>query len=231
MYPSTYGGPYGNLVTYGTLNLTDWSVLSPPSVQTFEEPLDLADVLTYLKLDAGDLDSEMVQADITAARSIAETLQGRDLVRKQWDLTRDYWPCGVGGVHRGAVELRPHLVAVDLVRRRDSNGAYTDLVENTEYVVDASKQPGLIVPPYNAWWPSYTPWPSSSLLIRFTCGLSLDSQFWSGPGQAVRAGMRRLISDWHSNRLPRVLQRGETLALPDPITSMLSFGSLKRVVR
>lgn len=233
MYPSTYSaGPYGNLVGYGTLNLTDWSVLSPPSVQTFTEPLDIAEVLNFLRLDQDDAEASMIQADITAARVYAEGLQGRDLVRKQWDLALDYWPCSwSAAVRDGAIELRPHLVSVDLVRRRDSSGTDTPLAENTEYIVDTSKQPGLIRPPYNAWWPSFTPWPSSAVLVRFTSGLAPDAQFWSGPGQAVKTGMRRLISDWYNNRVPRVLQRGETLALPDPITAMLSFGGLKRAVR
>ena len=67
-------------------------------------------------------------------------MQGRTLSRKQWDLSLDYWPS-----YR--IELREPLASVDLVRYRDSDGNYSMMTENTDYVVDTARQPGAIRAP------------------------------------------------------------------------------------
>lgn len=236
MYPSVFSGLsigsylYGG-VSYGTLELTQAS-----PAQTFAEPLEVAEVGAFLRLSDEEwhLEENTLAGMISAAREMAEGLQGRDLIVKQWDLSRDYWPYGPTW-QQIQIELRGPLISVDLVKYRDSGGAYTALVENTDYVVDTSKTPGVIRPPYSAWWPSYAPWPSSSLLIRFTSGMDATDQFWSGPGARVKIGMKMLISEWFSNRLPRILGRGETLAMPDPtldpITLLMSSGAVPRAVR
>jgi uncharacterized phiE125 gp8 family phage protein len=220
MYPP-YGGAftnqrgnYGGLVPYGTLALTE----SSPE-QSFEEPLTTPNVQAYLRIEVDDTEGGLLAGMITAARSAAELMQGRDLVRKQWDLTLDYWP-------DGPVQLRPDLVSVDLVRSRDNTGAYTLLVEDTDYVVDASKKPGIITPPWGTTWPTYTPWPSSSLLVRFTSGLTFASSFWKGPGARVKMGMHLLISEWYNNRLPFGVNVEE---LPYKIKACLGWGAVARV--
>lgn len=228
MYPSVNIGSYlyGG-VPYGTLELTQAS-----PVQTFAEPLELTEIGSFLHLseEEWNLEADTLVGMISAARAMAEGLQGRDLIIKQWDLNRDYWPSGPTW-QQTQLELRGPLRSVDLVRCRDSGGAYTTLVENTDYVVDTSKTPGVILPPYSAWWPSYAPWPSSSLLVRFTSGMGATDQFWIGPGARVKIGMKMLVAEWFSNRLPRTLGRGETLATLDPITLLLSSGAVPRPPR
>jgi len=236
MYPfasmDNYGqqfGLYGG-ATYGTLTLTDAS-----PAQTFAQPLDTDETMKFLGLELDDENRDMVEGFIKGALVQAEICQNRDLMIKQCDLSRDYWPLGPTW-RQTWVELRAPLVSVDLVKYQDSNGTWTTLTEGTDYIVDASKQPGIIAPPYNHWWPLYTPWPSSSLLIRFTSGMAPDSQFWTGEhGSNVLIGMKMLVRDWFDNRNPRVLGRGETLAMPfageDPITLLLSSGALPRAVR
>lgn len=206
--------PYGGLVSYGSLELTEAS-----PAQEFTEPLAQSEIESYLHLPASHPEGETLADLIIAARSVAEFFQNRDLVRKQWDLSLDYWP-------RGEVQLRPHLVSVDLVRTRDNTGAYTTLEEDTHYVVDASKKPGVLVQPWGTPWPTYTPWPSSSLLVRFTCGLTSNSTFWKGPGARVKTGMRLLVGEWFSNRIPF----GEKVEeLPYKIKHCLSYGAIPRV--
>src|SRR5579875_1336015 len=90
-YP--YGYPYvspydSNFDSYGTLRLT-----STEQPQTFTEPLLVADAKKQLRLDATfTADDDFMGVLISAAREQAEILQNRDLVRKQWDLSYDYWP-------------------------------------------------------------------------------------------------------------------------------------------
>ena len=227
MYPPFGGvglyGPYGSvslygsIVTYGSLNLTE---SSPP--QSFTEPLDLLEVKTFLHFTAGDNDrNDEISSMITAAREQAEILQGRDLVRKQWDLSMDYW-----NAYR--VELRDPLVSVDLVQFTNSDGVVTQMHEGADYLVDRAKHPGVLVPPYNSTWPIYTPRPSSSLLFRFTSGFASDSAWWSDSGARIKMGMKQLISLWFTERLPVVKGPGAMEEYPFMITSNLSYGALGR---
>ena len=194
----TYGnlGLYGALVAYGTRVLTETS-----PVQSFSEPLALGDVKAFLKLpERSPVDSEedaLVESLISAARAVAEMEQcGRELILRQWDHFFDYWPS-----YR--LELGKPLVSVDLVQYRDSDGNYTVLTEDVDYLVDAIKQPGVLAPMYNKTWPTFTPWPSSSILVRYTSGYSNADPWWAGDiGQNVLNGMRLLISDWFNNRMP-----------------------------
>lgn len=220
MYPSRYYGLYGALVSYGSLNLTE----SSPA-QSFTEPLTLAEVKSYLKVpERSPADSEeddLLLSFISGAREQAEILQGRDLVRKQWDLSHDYW-------FSNCVELRAPLISVDLVQRKDSNGIVTPLVENTDYIVDKAKQPGILTPPYNQTWPAFTPWPSSALLFRFTSGFDATSPFWKDAGGRIKGGMKLLISEWYNRRLSFEKGASATDQYPPGVTSWLSFGALQR---
>jgi uncharacterized phiE125 gp8 family phage protein len=217
----TYGnlGLYGALVAYGSLNLTDTS-----PQQTFIEPITVGEMQSYLKVperspvDQGEID--FLTALISAAREQAEILQGADLVQKQWDLNLDYWPS-----YR--IEMRPPLQSVDLVQYTDSNNEITKLVVDVDYIVDKSKGPGILAPPYNGTWPTFTPWPSSSILIRFTSGVTSTSPFWSGSGARIKIGMKLLMSHWYNNRIP-FDRAGAVVELPYAITSCLSYGSNMR---
>ena len=156
-------GLWGWLAPNGSIALTD----SSPS-QTFEEPFTPEEIKAFLKIPVRsptDPEEDALVCDlISAARVVAEYFQGRDLVRKQWDLHLDFWIDYF-------IKLRDNLISVDLFQVRDSDGSYNTLVENTDFIVDPSKSPGLVAPPYNEMWFTFTPWPSSAILIRFTCGI------------------------------------------------------------
>jgi uncharacterized phiE125 gp8 family phage protein len=216
----SYLGQYGALDAYGTLTLSETS-----PAQTFTEPLTLSEVRDYLRIPevspADQAEDDTLSSLITAAREQAEILQGRDLVRKQWDLNYDYWPS-----YR--VELRPPVVSIDLVKYKDFNGNETEMVENTDFIADLKKQPAVILPPWNNTWPSFTPWPTSAILIRFTAGYLNTDPFWSDAGARVKTGMKLLISHWWENRLPIEKGAAAIVEYPYAITSNLSFGQVPR---
>jgi uncharacterized phiE125 gp8 family phage protein len=219
---------YGGAVAgYSSINLTD---ASPP--QSFVEPLTLADVKSYLKLPARSPadpgEDAGLSSLISAARGQAEILQGRDLVRKQWDKFLDYWPPQTPA-NGNFIQLRAPLVTVDLVQLKDSTGALAILAENTDYVVDTAKQPGVLAPPYNSIWRSFTPWPSSAILIRFKSGFAANSPWWTADGELVRKGMRELISDWFNNRLPFAQGLDPTQEYRFGVTAALSQGGIRLV--
>jgi len=215
----TYGnlGLYGALVVYGSLNLT---VTSPQ--QVFTEVITLNEIKSFLKVpQRSPIDPEedaQLTEFISAAREQAEILQNQDLVQKQFDLCHDYWPS-----YR--VEMRKPLQSVDLVQYTDSNGDVTAMVEDVDYIVDASKGPGILAPPYNATWPTFTPWPSSAILVRFTSGYALTDPFWQGPGARIKTGMKLLISAWYNNRLPFEKGAGPGQEYPYTVTSCLTYGA------
>jgi uncharacterized phiE125 gp8 family phage protein len=218
-------GSYGNMlmwgayVTYGTLQLTE---SSPP--QSFVEPISLDEAKDFLKVPqrspAEPAEDALIQGLIVAARSYAENEQGTDLVRKQWDLVFDYWMS-----YR--IELPPGpLVSVDEVQYTDFKGKITLLAEGTDYIVDRSKQPGCILPPYNVMWPCFTPLPSSAIRVRFTSGYAPGDPYWNGDGAVVKHGMRYLISQWYNLRLAVGAPASEW---PYTAAATLGFGARSRV--
>ena len=202
----------------GSLNLT---VTSP--IQTFSEPLTLAEVQVWLGvpvLSPVDAESDtLISALISAAREQAEVLQGRDLIEKQWTLTLETFP--------PVVELRPPLVSVQSVTYKDSDGTTHTLAENTDYIVDTSKHPGIIMPPYGESWPSFTGWPTSPITIAFTSGFASTAAFWNEAGARVKLGMKMLISAWFNRRLPFEPSNIGISEMPFTVTALPSTGSLR----
>ncbi len=219
-YP--YGYPYvspydSNFDAYGTLRLTE-----SETPQTFVEPFTVDEVKGWLRLDAGFVDDDaMIAVLISAAREQAEILQNRDLVKKQWDLSYDYWP-------EYRLRLRAPCVSVDLLQYTDLTGAVTTMAVTADYVVDLKKEPAVITPPWNRSWPAFTPFPSGAILARFTSGYSNDSPFWQGPGARLKMGMQMLISSWYEERLPFTPNARADAELPFAVTSCLNYGALER---
>jgi uncharacterized phiE125 gp8 family phage protein len=220
-YP--YGYPYvspydSNFDSYGTLCLTETD-----SGQTFDMPLALEEVKEFLRISTDDVSQDItLEGMIFGAIDQAEILQNRDLFKKQWDLSYDYWP-------EYRIRLRAPCVSVDLMRYTDLTGAETTMVVNTDYVTDLKKQPGVVTPPWNRSWPAFTPFPSSAILVRFTSGYVTAAPFWQGAGARVKMGMKQLISSWFEQRLPFTLGARSDAELPFSVSSNLSYGALERV--
>jgi uncharacterized phiE125 gp8 family phage protein len=196
-----------------SLNLT---VTSP--AQSLDLALTVGEVEHFLGLVSLSPDDDertgLLEGLIDSAREMAEAFQNKDLVLKQWDLRLPYFPCW-------NISLRAPLVSVDLVTYKDSDGTTTTLTENTDYIVDTMPTPGIICPPYGGTWPSFTPWPSSAVLVRFTSGNADPDTVAS----MVRTGMKMLIADWYQERLPLEIDKD---GVPRRIRAMLSCGANER---
>lgn len=206
--------------TYGTLSLT---VSSP--AQSFCEPLTLAQVKTALRLPAmrspaDDEEDEMLERYIISAREQAELLRNEDVIEKQYDLKLDYFPC--------EIELRKPLQSVESIKYKNSDGVTTTLTEGTDYIVDTAR--GLVMPAYGTSWPSFTPWPSSAVVVTFTAGPSATDIFWSHTGQRVLTGMLKLIESWFDGDLPFQVVPGaqQAVEMPFTVTMLLSAGAQPR---
>lgn len=215
-------GLYGALVGYGSLNLAETS-----PAQSWTEPVSRNEVKAHLRLPARSpadtAEDSMIDGMIVAAREEAELRQNRDIVRKQWDCTFDYWP-------NYRIELRDPLVSVDLIRYRDYNGDYTTLTPETDYIVNAAHHPGVVTPAWAKTWQTFAPYPSGAVLIRFTSGFASGSTFWTaGQGQRVKIGMLMLINAWFNNRLPYEPGVPHIGEYPNGIEACLGAGALERV--
>jgi uncharacterized phiE125 gp8 family phage protein len=219
-YGTYWGAYYGILSPYGTLRLTE---SSPP--QSLVEPCTVKEIRSYLKIPErlpADTDEDLFLGSlISAAREQAEILQGRDIVQKQWDLSFDYWTS-----YR--IETRAPLQTVDLVQYTNSDGNLIVLNPLTDYMIDNAKEPGIIYPPYNGTWPTFTPQPSSAILLRFTSGYPATHPWWYGSGQRIKNGMKLLISAWYNNRMPFEKGLSAAAEYPYAVSSCLSYGSMVR---
>lgn len=186
------------------------TVTSP--VQTFTEPLSVAEVKDFLEIpDADTTRDTLISAMIRAAREVAELEQGRDLVSKQWDLTLEEMP--------DEICLRENASSVDLFTYRDSSGTVTTMVENTDFIFDTSEFE--IVPPYGKIFPVFIPWPAAAVLVRYTVTPpAVDEQ--------ILLGMRFIISQWYTNRVP--FELGASAVQQYPYSAgLLQHGRVGRV--
>jgi uncharacterized phiE125 gp8 family phage protein len=202
---------------YGSWNPT---VTSPD--QSPSEPLTLAQAKAFLRIIDGPTtdtaqDNEISRM-ISAARRTAEFAQCRELVRRQWDLSYDYWP-------GQKIGLRKPLISVDLVQYKDNNGNIFTLTENTDYIVDKAKPVPIILPTYNSFWPAFTRWPSSAILIRCTCGHLPSESYWSNEGAHVLQGIQYLVQHFYDNREAFTRGIGNIEEFPYAVTALLGLGS------
>jgi hypothetical protein len=185
------------------------TITSP--LQSFIELITVAEAKEFCDIPDADTTRDwLLTTYIAAARDVAELRQGRDLVSKHWDLTMDCIPA--------IIETRENLSSVELFRYRDSDGNYTTMVENTDYIVDTSAF--ILTPPYNGQWPSFTAWPSSAVLVRYTVTPP-------APDAQVLMGMRFLINQWYVNRVPAEAA-GSTIQQYPFCLGLLDHGRVER---
>ena len=197
---------------------------SPP--QSFTEPLTTTEARTFLRIEYGTSTDTLQEDELTlminAARGAAEVFQNRDLVRKQWDMVMDYWP----GWHIG---LRDPLVSVDVFKYKDKDANVTNMVLNTDYIVDLMKSTPIVTVPANTFWPRFDPWRSSAITLTFTSGyLTTDSWWKNTPGSMVKRGMLLLIAHWFDNRIPFTREIGNVAEFPWTVTNLLGIGANER---
>jgi uncharacterized phiE125 gp8 family phage protein len=199
---------------YGVLQLVETSPVE------FDEPFTVAEAKSFLNCQRDD-ENFTIQGYISGARGWAEIEQNRDLALKRWDLYVDSF-C------EREIRLRAPLQSVESIQYTDSGGTVNMLTENTDFIVDLPR--GLVMPAYGEGWPSFTPFPSSAIRIRFQSGYSSTHPFWTlGHGAILKQGMRALITAWYWRKLPFALPGEGGVELPYGISACLKTGANTRV--
>lgn len=103
---------------------------------------------------------------ITDGREYVERITRRALLTSTWDYSIDDFP----GEYFIKLPLG-NLQTVTSLIYKDSDGTSETMVQGTDYYVETNgDQHGRIVLPYGDTWPSFTPYPSNPITIRFVCG-------------------------------------------------------------
>ena len=115
-------------------------VIAPP----VEEPIELADLKAALKVSHTD-DDALLTAMLAEAREMIEISTQRELARKTWLLTIDYFPA--------AEIILPHRLVDSVVSvKYDDLAGLEQIVPPANYFVDSASEPGWLFPVSS--WPA-----------------------------------------------------------------------------
>lgn len=185
-------------------------LVTPPAT----EPLALADVKNYLRVDADiTQDDALINSLITAARQLIEKNLNRQIVTATWLWTIDSFfgyempggqlllgdrpipqQRGGGGIWPYLSILRPPrspLQSVVSINYIDPSGASL-LLDPSQYIVDTVSVPGRLAPAYGTVWPVTQEVPNA-VSITFTAGYS------TVPG-TITTALYMMIASWYQNR-------------------------------
>nr|BDD44894.1 hypothetical protein 1 [bacterium] len=128
------------------------------------EPVSLADMKLYLRVDLNDEDA-LITSLIKTAREHVETFTRRAIPSQQWALYLDKFPA------KEIVIPKPPLFSVQSITYKDKDGVKATF-PTTDYIVDGESDPGKIVPAYGKTFPSIEFYPVNAVKVSFTAGYS-----------------------------------------------------------
>jgi hypothetical protein len=177
------------------------------------EPVTLAEVKLYLRIDGSD-DDTMLNNFITVARQIAEEYTNRKFINQTWDLWMDRFPSQVNfdalapdTVTQGKlseyisvqnyIEIPYYpLSSVTYLKTYDDDGTdYT--MTSTDYIVDTYTEPSRISLKNSTVWPSTFLRPVNGIQIRFVAGYGTLASAVPYP---IKQAIMELVGKFYSSR-------------------------------
>lgn len=189
-------------------------LVTPPA----EEPITLWEARLHLRVDSND-DDLLIEGLITAARMVAETLTGRQLVTARWKWIGDAFPGpSLMGVPAGRVFTLPghailipkspvrSIVAIDYL---DMNGVWQTMPP-ADYTADLGCEPARITPVFGRIWPISLP-QIGAVTVSFDAGYGTPDQVPEG----IKSWMKLRIGSLYRHREEvAAMSRGRIDALP-----------------
>jgi uncharacterized phiE125 gp8 family phage protein len=160
------------------------------SAPTFE-PISVADVSEYLRLDDSPTDSDLIDSLITAARQYLEQYLNRSIATQTLELALTGWA--------DPIELDAPVQSVTSIKYTDVDGAEQTL-SSDQYTLDTYSEPAQITPNYGVAYPELYPIPNNvrvRYVVGYTSGGSPDTNPMPKP---LRFAMMLIIGDLYSNR-------------------------------
>lgn len=138
-----------------TIKITDATV----------EPVTLAAAKAHLREDLVDPGNDLlISGLITVARQAAEDRLQRTLIQSTWQRTLNCFPSGGGPMQL----YMPRVLTVEWVKYINPEGVLTTL-DPAAYEVDATEEPGVLMPVHGMRWPFVNARPGS-VRVQYQAG-------------------------------------------------------------
>ena len=155
------------------------------------EPLSVADVSEYLRLDDSPTDTLLISSLITAARQHLENYLNRYIAEQTIELALTGW--------KDKIDLSAPVQSVTSVKYLDENGVEQTLNPN-QYLVDTYSEPAAIYPAHDVTYPNLYDQENNvkiRYVVGFTSGGSPDTNPLPDP---LKFAMMLIIGDLYANR-------------------------------
>jgi uncharacterized phiE125 gp8 family phage protein len=176
------------------------------------EPISVADVAEYLRVDNVNADQSLISALITAARQYLEQYLNRPIAMQTLEEALTGWA--------NPIVLDSSLQSVTTIKYLDVNGAEQTLAAN-QYLVDTYAEPAQITPAYNVTFPDLYAVPNN-IKVRYVAGYTSGSSPNTNPlPNPLRFAMMLVIGDLYANREAAVT--GTTYTVNPTVQNLLQF--------
>ncbi len=152
-----------------------------------DEPLEIEEVKTHLRVDTSDED-DYIHSLIIAARDYCERYQNRAYISQTWELWLDAWPACF-------ILPRAPLISITSIDYYDTSNVKATLLE-TDYYVDTMSEPGRVMPAYGKSWTTTPLRAANGICVTFVAGYGCAGDVPAG----VKHAMLLLIGHWYENR-------------------------------
>lgn len=160
-----------------------------------DEPVSLADMKLWLRLDTADTAEDgVVQALIATARQKVEERTNRAFITRVFDGVADCAPAGSGPVKlpRSPVINVLSVKGFALSDLTDTGGT---AMSSSSYYVDTLSEPGRLVP-VGVGWPTATR-QANGFIVRFTAGESTSE---AGVSERSKSEIKQLVARLFEHR-------------------------------
>jgi len=172
------------------------------------EPVSFAELAEHLELGTDESRRGYVELLGKAARQYLEHRTCRAFIEQTLEWTLDYWP------DSGVIELprATPLQSITSFTYKDSAGLITAL-DLANYIIDYEGTPGYITHAVGSFWPTYTPYPLSSIRVRYVAGhvgLGASPEV-PYPDEDIKHAIRFLVAHFFENREAVVVGENGTI--------------------
>lgn len=167
-----------------------------------EEPLSLAEVKLWLRVDHSEEDA-LISRLITSAREMAERDFDRRLVTQTCRLHLDAFPC-----HEEIFPVGP-VQSVSSITYVDQSGV-TQTVSSSVYTLRSGRDPAALALAYNQVWPADVRAQPDAVAITFVAGYGSAVQVPTG----IKLALELTILSWYA-------RLSESSSLPEAAVSRL----------
>ncbi len=162
-------------------------------------PVSVSEAVGVLRLDplldpvADAEQNDRLTSLIKSACEYCERLCGKTWNEKTWEYAIDDFPVTDSIV----LPMATPLVEIVSIKYTDSSGVETTLAAS-QYIKDDFSEPGRVVLGYGLTWPSFTPYPTNAVRVRYRAGIA-DTSPDSPMPEYRKVAVLALVAHWWQN--------------------------------